>query len=174
MLDRDLAADVLRAARVRGGGFAELYVEERLGISVRLDDGKVEDVTTGLDRGAGVRVGQGASFGYAYSNRLDRDALLHAAEAAAAVSDGGPGSVVDLRTLEAPVSHPALVDAASVPTERKVGWVREADEAARALGAEIRQVTATNADSVQRLLIATSDGRWVEEVRRRVRRRRAR
>jgi len=170
VLDRDLAAEVLRTARVRGGAFAELYVEERLGISVRLDDGKVEEVTTGLDRGAGVRVGHGASFGYAYSNRLDRDALLHAAEAAAAsVSDGGPGAVVDLRTLEPPVRHPALVDASSVPTERKVGWVREADEAARALGAEIRQVTATYADSVQRLLIATSDGRWVEEVRPRVR-----
>jgi TldD protein len=170
VLDRDLAAEVLRTARARGGGFAELYVEERRGISVRLDDGKVEEVTTGLDRGAGVRVGYGASFGYAYSNRLDRDALLHAAEAAAAsVSDGGPGSVVDLRTLEPPVRHPALVDASSVPTERKVGWVREADDAARALGAEIRQVTATYADSVQRLLIATSDGRWVEEVRPRVR-----
>jgi TldD protein len=170
VLDRDLAAEVLRTARARGGGFAELFVEERRGISVRLDDGKVEEVTTGLDRGAGVRVGQGASFGYAYSNRLDRDALLHAAEAAAAsVSDDGPGSVVDLRTLEPPVRHPALVDASSVPTERKVGWVREADEAARALGAEIRQVTATYADSVQRLLIATSDGRWVEEVRPRVR-----
>ena len=34
MLDRDLAADVLRAARVRGGAFAELYVEERAGLSV--------------------------------------------------------------------------------------------------------------------------------------------
>ena len=170
MLDRDLAAEVLRTARARGGAFAELYVEERLGISVRLDDGKIEEVTTGLDRGAGVRVGHGASFGYAYSNRLDRDALMHAAEAAAAsVSDDGPGSVVDLRTLEPPVRHPALVDASSVPTERKVGWVREADDAARALGAEIRQVTATYADSVQRLLIATSDGRWVEEVRPRVR-----
>jgi TldD protein len=170
VLDRDLAAEVLRTARARGGGFAELYVEERLGISVSLDDGKVEEVTTGLDRGAGVRVGHGTSFGYAYSNRLDRDALLHVAEAAAAsVSVGGPGSVVDLRTLEAPVTHQALVDAASVPTERKVGWVREADEAARASGAEIRQVTATYADSVQRLLIASSDGRWVEEVRPRIR-----
>jgi TldD protein len=62
-----------------------------------------------------------------------------------------------------------VVDAAAVPTERKVAWVREADETARGLGAEIRQVSATYADSVQRLLIATSDGRWVEETRPRVR-----
>ena len=170
MLDRDLAAEVLRAARARGGSFAELYVEERLGTSVRLDDGKVEEVTTGLDRGAGVRVGHGTSFGYAYSNRLDRDALLRAAEAAAvSVGDRGPGEVVDLGTLEPPVTHPALRDASEVPTERKADWVREADETARALGPEIRQVTAVYGDSVQRVLIATSDGRWVEEVRPRIR-----
>jgi TldD protein len=170
VLDRDLAEEVLRAARARGGSFAELYVEERLGTSVHLDDGKVEEVTTGLDRGAGVRVGHGTSFGYAYSNRLDRDALLHAAEAAAvSVGDGGPGEVVDLRTLEPPVTHPALMDASEVPTERKADWVREADETARALGPEIRQVTAVYGDSVQRVLVAASDGRWVEEVRPRIR-----
>ena len=145
-------------------------MEERLGTSVRLDDGKVEEVTTGLDRGAGVRVGHDTSFGYAYSNRLDREALLHAAEAAAAsVGDGGPGEVVDLRTLEPPVTHPALMDASEVPTDRKADWVREADETARALGPEIRQVTAVYGDSVQRVLVAASDGRWVEEVRPRIR-----
>lgn len=170
MLDRDLAADVLRAARSRGGAFAELYVEERAGLSVRLDDGKVEEVTSGLDRGAGVRVGHGTSFGYAYSNRLDRDALMRAAEAAAAsVTDGGGGALVDLRALEPPVVHEATREASSVPTGTKVDWVREADETARGLGSEIRQVTAVYGDSVQQILVATSDGRWVEEVRPRIR-----
>src|SRR5881409_3147207 len=108
MLDRDLAQDVLRVARSRGGSFAELFVEERTSVSIKLDDGKVEELTTGLDRGAGVRVALGTSFGYAFSNRLDRAALLEAAEAAAASVKGGPlGDVVDLRTLEPRVIHPA-------------------------------------------------------------------
>jgi TldD protein len=37
------------------------------------------------------------------------------------------------------------------------------------LSPEVRQVTAVYADSVQRILVATSDGRWVEELRPRVR-----
>ena len=82
MLDRELVEEVLRAARRRGGSFAELFVEEKTSTSIRLDDGKVEELTTGLDRGAGVRVCVGTSYGYAYSNRLDREALLAAAEAA--------------------------------------------------------------------------------------------
>src|SRR5881296_909706 len=97
MLDRDLAQDVLRVARSRGGSFAELFVEERTSVSIRLDDGKVEELTTGLDRGAGVRVALGTTYGYAYSNRLDRDAVLEAAAAASAALRGeAPGPVVDL------------------------------------------------------------------------------
>ena len=112
MLDRELVEEVLRAARRRGGSFAELFVEEKTSTSIRLDDGKVEELTTGLDRGAGVRVCMGTSYGYAYSNRLDRDALLAAAEAAsAALREGEPGGVVDLRAIVGsavnPVERPA-------------------------------------------------------------------
>ena len=112
MLDRELVDEVLRAARRRGGSFAELFVEEKTSTSIRLDDGKVEELTTGLDRGAGVRVCVGTSYGYAYSNRLDRDALLAAAEAAsAALREGEPGAVVDLRVIVGsavnPVERPA-------------------------------------------------------------------
>ena len=169
MLDRDLVEEVLRAARVRGGGFAELFVEERTSVAIRLDDGKIEELTTGLDRGAGVRVGHGTSFGYAFSNRLDRDALLRAATAAAASLDGEPGDTADLRELTPPVVHRAERAASAVPATDKVAWLREVDDVARSLSPEVRQVTASYGDSVQRVLIATSDGRWVEEVRPRIR-----
>jgi TldD protein len=170
MLDRDLANEVLRAARTRGGAFSELFVEERFGVSIRLDDGRIEEVTTGTDRGAGVRVGHGTSFGYAYSNRLDRGSLLEAAAAAAAsVTEESPGDVADLRQLDPPIVHPAVRDAASASSADKVVWVREADDAARSFSPEVRQVTALYGDSIQRVLIAASDGRWVEELRPRVR-----
>jgi TldD protein len=169
MLDRDLALDVLRAARARGGSFAELYVEERSSVAIRLDDGKIEELTTGLDRGAGVRVGRGTSFGYAYSNRLDRGSLLRAADAASASLADEPGEVVDLRDLAPAVVHAAERAASSVSASDKVAWLREVDDVARSFSPEVRQVVASYGDSVQRVLIATSDGRWIEEVRPRIR-----
>jgi TldD protein len=97
MLKRGLVVEVLAAARRHGGDFAEVFVEERSSTSVRLDDGHVEELTTGLDRGAGVRVCRGTTYGYAYSNRLDRASLLEAAAAAsAALAGDAPGPVVDL------------------------------------------------------------------------------
>jgi TldD protein len=170
VLDRDLATDVLTTARACGGSFAEIFVEERVSFSIRLGDGKVEELTSGLDRGAGVRVAHGTSYGYAFSNRLDRDALLRAAEAAAAALAGeAPGSVVDLREQAPPVVHSAEVAREAVAAVDKVAWLNEADDAARSFGAEVRQVTASYADSLQRVLVASSDGRFVREERPRVR-----
>jgi TldD protein len=172
VLDRELVGQVLSAARRRGGAFSEIFVEERVTTSIRLDDGKVEELTTGLDRGAGVRVALGTSFGYAHSNRLDRDALLTAAEAAsAALRDdaAGVGGVVDLRELRGRGTNRVQRPAAAVPAAQKVAWLRELDDAARSFSGEVVQVVGGYGDSLQRRLIATSDGRWMEEERPRIR-----
>jgi TldD protein len=170
MLDRELVEEVLVAARRHGGSFAELFVEERSNTSVRLDDGKVEELTTGLDRGAGVRVAQGTTYGYAFSNRLDREALLQTAEAAsAAITDGDAGTIVDLRASQPAAVNQAQRPAADLPSAQKVAWLEELNDAARSFDPEVVQVVGVYGDSVQRRLIATSDGRWVQEDRPRIR-----
>src|SRR3990172_11811285 len=95
---------------------------------------------------------------------------MKVAEAAAAsATEEGAGDVVDLRALEPTVVHQATREASSIPVADKVAWVRDADDTARSVSPEVRQVSVTYADSVQRLLIATSDGRWVQELRPRIR-----
>lgn len=171
MLARELADEVLAAALSRGGAWAEVFVEEKMVTTARLDDGRVEELTSGIDRGAGVRVGHGSSFGYAFSNRLDRDALLQAAAAAAAsVPDGEARTeLIDLREQAPAVVHEASRPAGEVAKALKIEWLQEADDVARGFDAAVRQVTVSYADTHQRVLIATSDGRWVEETRPRVR-----
>ncbi|HET8766969.1 MAG TPA: DNA gyrase modulator, partial [Pedococcus sp.] len=138
MLPRELVEEVLRAARRRGGSFAELFVEERASTSIRLDDGKVEELTTGHDRGAGVRVALGTSYGYAYSNRLDRGSLLQAAGAAsAALAASEPGVVVDLTAREGPGTNRTQRPAGALPPAEKVAWLRELDDAARSLSPHV-------------------------------------
>jgi TldD protein len=170
MLDEALVREVLHAAVASGGRFAEIYAEERSSASLRLDDGKVEESSTGLDRGAGVRVLAGETTAYAYSNRLDRNALLEAARSAgAAVAGGSPVTVLDFTRPEPPVVHTIEEPAAEVPRERKVAWLWEADDAARSYSGDVRQVVAGYGDSIQRSLVANSEGLWVEEERHRLR-----
>src|SRR5688500_12084227 len=98
MIDDGTVRLVLEAALATGGEFAELYAETRRSTSARLEDRKVEEVTSGRDRGAGVRVVRGISTAYAYTNRLDQNALIDAARvAAAALTDEPKVSVADLR-----------------------------------------------------------------------------
>jgi TldD protein len=170
VLDESLVREVLRAALASGGRFAEVFAEERRSTSLRLDDRRVEELSTGIDRGAGIRVVAGHTTAYAHSNRLDRDALLEAARAAAAAVTGGdPVSVLDFTRPEPEAVHRAEEVADGIPRDTKVAWVKEADDAARSYAGEVRQVGVAYGDSVQRLLIASSDGRWVEEERPRLR-----
>ena len=56
MLDQDLVRGTLDVALAGGADFAEVFVEDRRGVSAMLHDGKVEELTSGRDRGAGIRV----------------------------------------------------------------------------------------------------------------------
>ena len=162
--DGDVRA-VLQAALSSGGDFAEVYAEQRRGRSLRLDDRKVEELTSGRDRGAGIRVLRGRQTGYAYTNVLTRDALVDAARvAAAAVSGQAQTQVADLTTGVPPVTHPARLDPLSVGRPRLAEIVREADEAARSVSGSVRQVSILWADSRQSVYLANSEGhRFTEE-----------
>src|SRR5712692_9891104 len=92
LLDPEIVRTVLREALASGGRGAEVFAESRGSTAVRLDDGRVEEVVSGRDRGAGVRVFHGSSQAYAHTDRLDAAALTEAARAASGAARDGNGS----------------------------------------------------------------------------------
>ncbi|MDQ3879125.1 MAG: TldD/PmbA family protein, partial [Actinomycetota bacterium] len=100
MLDESVIAKTLEAALRNGGDVAELFVERRRSAALRLDDSRIEDVTSGAEAGAGIRILSGDRATYAYTNVVTEAGLLEAAEAARAGAHGGSGSVTDLRRVE--------------------------------------------------------------------------
>lgn len=161
---------VLDAALSSGGEFAEIYAETRRGRSVRFDDGKVEDLVSGLDRGAGVRVTRGRQTAYAYTNVLTRQALVDAARAAAAGVQGTARvEVADLTAATPPVTHPAAKDPSTADRSALVDIVARADDAARSVDGAVRQVTVVYADTRQEVFLANSEGHRSSEQRVRTR-----
>src|SRR5438128_8228475 len=69
-----------------GGEFAEVFAEDKRSSSAFLDDGKVEELTSGRDRGAGIRVIRGETTGFAHTADLSEEGLRQAAHAAAAAA----------------------------------------------------------------------------------------
>jgi TldD protein len=156
---------VLSTALRTGGDFAEVFAEDRRSSSAVLDDGRVEEFTSGRDRGAGIRVIRGETTGFAHTADLSEDGLRTAAEAAAAAARGGGGGVreVALTRREAVRPHEVDVLPETVAKDRKVDLLRRADDAARSEGSSVRQVSATYADSRRRILVANSDGLLAED-----------
>ena len=76
MLDDSLVTRVLAEALARGGDMAEIFVEDRTSTALRMEESRVEDVVSGKDIGAGIRIMSGDSASYAYTNLLTQDALL--------------------------------------------------------------------------------------------------
>jgi TldD protein len=159
VLEDAVVRKVLGAALATGGEWAEVYAEDRLSHNIRLEDRRVEELVTGRDRGAGVRVVKGTASAYAYTNRLDTDALLEAARvAAAALREPPAAQVADLRRREPGVRHPVAVDPAGVQRTTLAELVRRADDAARGYDPAVAQVTAGYGDVRQQVMIANSEG----------------
>jgi TldD protein len=173
ILDEAVIRRTLDAALAAGGDFAEIFAEDSRTTSAVLDDGRVEDLVTGRDRGAGIRVVVGETTGFAHTADLSVAGLAEAARAAAAVaarSGAGRAVVAELRPGGGEGGDRAdLVDPAGVPKAAKVALLRRADEAARATrpGSDgdqghrtdmIVQVTARYSDTRRRTLVANSDG----------------
>jgi TldD protein len=153
---------VLSEALRNGGEFAEVFAEDRTNSSAMLDDGRVEELASGRERGAGIRVVSGETTGFAHTADLSEAGLLRAAEAASAVarSGGGGARTVETGPLRGSPA-PARGDRPLPTTGTKADaleLLQRADDAARATGGGISQVQAGFGTSTRRVLIANSDG----------------
>jgi TldD protein len=160
VIDEAVIGRVLGTALKTGGDFAEVFAEDKRSSSALLDDGKVEELTSGRDRGAGIRVVVGDTTGFAHTADLSENGLNQAAEAAAAAARSGGGGVKKVSLTRQDVARPYLVETypEDVPKASKVALLNRADEVARSTGSAISQVSASYGDSRRRILVANSDG----------------
>lgn len=160
MIEADLAHEITAIALETGGFFADVIVQRRVTTQLRYEDGKVDDVSTGVDQGAGVRVIKGDLAAYAHTDVLDRDHLTRAARAAAEAlihSTRETPLVIVEPTRQAPPSTCAP-DPEAHEVSDIVDVLRSCDDAARAAGKDVRQVTVTHGSYVEEELLVNSLG----------------
>ncbi len=163
LIGHDVLERVLGAALARGGDMAEVFAEDRQTTGAVLDDRRIEELSSGRERGAGIRVVVGETTGFAHTADLSERGLLDAAEAAAAVArQGGRGRTVGLGSAAAAVPRVAVLPE-TVAKARKLELLRRADEAARGAGGAVTQVQVGYGDSRRRVLVASSEGVLAED-----------
>jgi TldD protein len=168
LIDPAVAERVLARALAHGGRFAEVFAERRRGLSMSIDESRLEAVQSGAEEGAGVRVVEGGTSYFAHVDGLHPADLERAADEAAAALNGHRQEPRPLRALET-APQPIEVRPETVAAERKASLLRELDERARDRGAEIAQFTASYGEARREVAVANSEGLLSGDDRTRVR-----
>lgn len=170
MIDKSLIEDILNEALLTGGDFAEVFVESKSGDSFYMVDGKIEQALSGKDFGIGIRIFKDLFSVYAYTNDMSRENLLKTAKKASQAIKGTKEDItINLIKKDIENRNKILIAPASILKEDKVGIMREAYNAAKNYDEVISQVRINYSDSTQNVLIANSEGRFVEDTRTRSR-----
>jgi TldD protein len=170
MLDKEVIEKVLKEIARRGGEFGEVYVEERVVTNVLCEDNKIESAYSGREKGAGIRVVSAGNTAYAFTNDISESSLLKTARLAAHVARSGEREAILNFSVQKPKYELEILKPPStVPFETRIEQVLTGNEAARAVGPDVQQVSVGLGDVEKKVLIANSLGQWTEDSLTRVR-----
>jgi len=166
MLPESTVHDVLALGTAKGADFAEVFVEESETSGIDLLDRKIDQISSGNAFGIGIRLIFGGQMVYGYSSDDHADVLLRLTEnLAAAHKAGDPGSLAQLQHQSVLDRHHVAIDPTTIPKQERADLLRRLDEGARRRGEKIKQVSASMAEKRRAVLIANSEGLWVEDAR---------
>jgi TldD protein len=163
LTNRDLQR-YLAAALSAGGDYADLYFEYLSSTGLMADESMVKSASQGISAGCGIRVVAGERTGYAYTDDLAPERILHAARTAALIASGpAKQPVVGFQEQPARSLYPVTLPSVDAEITAKVELVLRADKAARAYDPRIKEVRANYSDELRTILIVGSDGTFAED-----------
>ena len=161
-----LIREALGDALGRGGDYADLFFQHKVGNNYVLEDGSVNRAFASVELGVGVRVVKGDQTGYGYTEDLTLEGVKLAARTAAAIADGpGRPGPKELHVQPAlPSRYPVKIRWEDVRPEQKLPLLTSLNEKAFARDPRVRKVNVTFGDGQSVILIADSQGRVVEDA----------
>ncbi len=154
----------LAAALSAGGDYADLYFEYLTSTSLMVDESLVKSASQGISAGCGVRVVSGERTGYAYTDDLSAQRILHAARTAALIASApAKSTVAGFQQKAARSLYPVTLPSVDADMTAKVELLMRADQTARGYDPRIKEVRASYADELRNILVVGSDGTFAED-----------
>ncbi|MCA1558227.1 MAG: hypothetical protein LC731_06780, partial [Acidobacteria bacterium] len=144
----------------KGADFADLFFEYRITSLLIFEEDKVKSARRGIISGVGIRAIRGDQVGYAFSEDLTMDKMMAAANAAAAIANDPTArqrvqAITEMRPRNL---YPVAELATTSDLSKKLAFIKEANEAAKAYSPKIVRVNADFSDEVKYLAYANSEG----------------
>lgn len=159
-----LCRKVLAEALAKGGDWAELFFEHRVGNWLTLEDGKVSRASSDVGLGVGIRCVEGDQVGYGFTQQLNEASMLAAAKTAATIANqSATRPSASFRRIPVGDAYPLDRLFSEVPVAAKVQLVQTVNEKCFARSPLIVKVTAQYHDEQKRILVVGSDGAKAED-----------
>ena len=149
-----------------GGDYADLYFESVTATALGVDEQIVKSASQGTSVGCGIRVLSGERTGYAYTDNLSPERLLHAARTAALIASGPAKQPVQgFLETKSPNLYPVPRGGFSLDLAARLEMILRADRVARAFDGRVAQVRASYVEELRQILIVGSDGAYATDTR---------
>ncbi len=152
----------------KGADYGDLFFERRTTFFGKCEDNRVENLSCGIEVGVGIRFVKNFKTYYGFTNRLNEKDIKELIERISAAARSEKEVVIDFN--EKRPRYRELVEGLSfeIPVEKKVEYLKRANEAARGISDRIKQVTVVLKDQIQEVVIVNTEGEIVEDLRPRV------
>ena len=150
---------IMAVAMERGATYADIYFEHAYSNNVRLIDNNVDNASSNIEYGAGVRVVVGDQTGYAYTEIATVDELLKAARMANRIaSNGEKYNNVNIQELTNPNRYPILHHWEEKTLLDRKPWLEKLNNRIFGLDKRVKKVAITQGDGTSDILFFNSEG----------------
>ena len=158
-IDEAVIRRVMAELTARGADHADLYFQHTRSNVIAMEDGLISRASTSIDQGVGLRVVVGAQVGYAFTEDLTVEAMLGAAQTAAAIAQGNPVTAPQVFQYgNVGKFYQTSVPWADVGIDRKLPIIEKTAGYAKAGDPAIEKVSSYWTDSEEKVLIADLHG----------------
>ena len=158
-IDEQIIDATIHRALRDGGEFADIYVEKRISRNIRMEESIFKSAEFGVSQGAGVRVIAGDKTGYAYTDELNEDKLLRAAQVASFIARGTKTiAPADIKEAKRESYITVKVPLEKVADRKRINMMKRANEAALGYDDKIRMASISYYDEIRGRTIANSEG----------------
>ena len=166
MLSNHTLERILTAALSKGGDFSEVYVEKSQNSGIALINGVVDQVSTGINSGIGIRILEKTKCVYVFSNDLNEEILIQMAKSASASLENVPeGMSVHLNAREEFHSGTFQISPVQADKRRIIEILKNAANAAKTYHESISQTSLSYAAGQKHIWIANSNGLYRTDER---------
>lgn len=165
-VDEALIRRIMGVALGKGGDYCDLYFQNRVFHYVGLEDSIVNNAYSSMDFGVGIRVLKGDQTGYSFTEEITPKAMELAAQTASAIAQSGKTPPPEeLKLHPTPQYYQIKTSWEDVKPDRKVAFLPDINLKVFAADKRVIKCRLAWRDETGYVLIATSDGRIVHDMR---------